>query len=70
MSRQSIETITCDRCGKEKKIIDGKNEFDKSNIFHFNVTNPTNIKDHVDLCHDCFKTLKNVWTSFIIGEGF
>ena len=71
MSKTTVETITCDRCKKIKSIIDGKQtEFYKANVFHYAVTNPTNVKDQVDLCHDCFVKLRNLWTSFMIADGF
>ena len=70
MSRTTVETITCDRCKKSKSIIDGKNPFDPNNVFHYDVFNPTNPKEKIDLCHDCFVKLRNLWTSFIIADGF
>lgn len=70
MSRSTTETITCDRCGKTKSIVNGEKKFDPNNVFHYDVVNPTNEKEKVDLCYDCFKDLKNIWVSFVIGPGF
>ena len=71
MSRTTVETITCDRCKKSKSIIDGKQtEFDKANVFHYKVANPTNVTEQVDLCHDCFVKLRNLWVSFMIADDF
>lgn len=70
MSRTTVETVTCDRCHKKKEIIDGKKLFDRNNVFHYDVVNPTNKSERVDLCHDCFTTLRNLWVSFIIADGF
>ena len=72
MSRTTVETITCDCCRrKSKTIVDGKPPaFDKDNVFHYDVFNPTNPNEKVDLCHDCFVKLRNLWTSFMIADGF
>lgn len=68
MSKVTVETITCDRCGKTKEIVDGNNPFDRNNVFHYDIVNPTNKKEEMDFCHECFCRLRIIWEAFMF-EG-
>ena len=59
--RNEIIKITCDRCGKEMIPTDMSNWFDKSFRLHTSKRKiiMTREQKEMDLCKDCYESLRN-----------